>query len=389
VTVRVGLIGFGGFGRLHARCYAALAAEGRDLTLSAVAAHNAESRAAAAALGAELYGSGEELIARADVDLVDICVPTDRHAALLLAALERGLPVVTEKPVTRRPDELDAVVAAQQAGGVPVGVALCLRFWEEYAWLHDAVVSGRLGAPRCLTLARAGAAPAAGWYLDAARSGSVGLDLHIHDVDVLAWLFGRPDEVLARGSYDSRGTCRQILTSYRFGEVVATAEAAWFEGRDHPFAMGYRASFERGEAVFASGRTPSLVVYPADGEAYAPALAGRDAYVAELDHLTRCVAAGRDFGLLNLAEALPAMALAFEELRQVPPQRQLAGRPEAGHVEAEGQVGGAGLDAGIERVAAVEPVADFVVDVRDLDLPGAEGARRERGVAAAELPDEA
>ena len=68
--LKVGLIGCGFMGTMHANCYKAL----EGVTLAAVADIRPE-KAAQLADGAEIFGDGKELIEQADVDIIDICLP--------------------------------------------------------------------------------------------------------------------------------------------------------------------------------------------------------------------------------------------------------------------------------------------------------------------------
>ena len=83
--IKVGLIGCGFMGGMHSACYAALAGLGVKVTAVAdVRREYAENLAN----GAEIYATGMELIEKADVDVVDVCLPTHLHAAHAVAAMK-------------------------------------------------------------------------------------------------------------------------------------------------------------------------------------------------------------------------------------------------------------------------------------------------------------
>ena len=87
--VKIGLIGAGFMGSMHAACYEALKEEG--VQVAAVADLRADyAKKAAEKFGAEIYETGMELIEKADVEAVDICLPTYLHAAHVLAAMKAG-----------------------------------------------------------------------------------------------------------------------------------------------------------------------------------------------------------------------------------------------------------------------------------------------------------
>jgi predicted dehydrogenase len=166
------------------------------------------------------------------------------------------------------------------------------------------------------------------WYNDPEKSGSAALDLHIHDVDMLRYLFGEPDKVSSLAIRDKKGALQHIISTYRFGTVTATAEGGWNYSEKFPFSMGYRINFEKGDAVFDSSRKPALLVYPKGREPFTPEfkslkaeskqginMSSLGAYYKELDYFTGCLFRGEKFGRSQLAEVAPSLELAFREIR--------------------------------------------------------------------------
>lgn len=95
--IRVGLIGCGFMGGMHAACYAALAELGVKVT--AIADDRPEFLAQMKEqTDAQTYESGMALIEQADVDVVDICLPTYLHTAHACAAMERGAMCSAKSP---------------------------------------------------------------------------------------------------------------------------------------------------------------------------------------------------------------------------------------------------------------------------------------------------
>jgi predicted dehydrogenase len=88
--------------------------------------------------------------------------------------------------------------------------------------------------------------------------------MHIHDTDIVHWLFGNPDQVSSPGHNVIPGSGYDIVTtnySYKDGKVV-NAQAVWTLEGDYGFAMTYRVNFERGNLVFENNQ---LKVNPQDG----------------------------------------------------------------------------------------------------------------------------
>src|SRR5947209_15946570 len=100
------------------------------------------------------YRDVAELLADPSVDLVDLCVPNDEHAALAIRALEAGKHVLVEKPIALTTADADAMVAAARASGKLLMVAHVLPFFPEFAFAREAIASGRYGALRAAHLTR-------------------------------------------------------------------------------------------------------------------------------------------------------------------------------------------------------------------------------------------
>ena len=120
-----------------------------DVKVTAVADLRPEyAKAAAEKFSAQIYQEGMDLIGQADVDVIDICLPTYLHTKYAVAAMKKGRAVFIEKPVCLSPDEMELLLAAQRETGVPVMVGQCIRLWSEYAWLKEAVENKTYGALR-------------------------------------------------------------------------------------------------------------------------------------------------------------------------------------------------------------------------------------------------
>src|SRR5690606_13831216 len=198
------------------------------------------------------HTSAEALLASDDIDLVSICTPTDTHVAIAEAALRAGKHVLVEKPVALDPQSVRLLAETARETGRLCMPAMCMRFWPGWDWLKSAIDERRYGAVRSAVFQRLGARP--GWaqefYGDDTRSGGAMFDLHVHDADIICWLFGKPSQVTCRG--DSQ----HCTTLYEFdsGPRHVTAEAAWDNQPGFGFRMRYTIVFERATADFDLGR---------------------------------------------------------------------------------------------------------------------------------------
>ena len=188
-VLRFGLAGLGTMGRNHLRILSART----DCRLVAVADPVAETLdGAAAQTGAQPFAEPLAMIEEAELDAVVIAAPTTAHAPLALAAIERGLAVLVEKPLAGTVEEAARIVAAGADRGVPVAVGHVERFNPAVLELGRLLDEGWLSTVYSVASRRAGPFPAR------IRDVGVTVDLATHDVDILSWIAGeRPERVFA------------------------------------------------------------------------------------------------------------------------------------------------------------------------------------------------
>jgi myo-inositol 2-dehydrogenase/D-chiro-inositol 1-dehydrogenase len=196
-TLRIGVIGVGRIGRLHAELLA------RRVPGAAVTmvhdVREASARDVAETLGVAAAGDVGELLAADDVDAVAICSSTDTHADLIVATARSGKAIFCEKPVSLDLVEVDRALAAVDAAGVPFQIGFNRRFDPAHAAVADAVAGGEVGEPQLVRISSRDPAPPPLDYIR--RSGGIFLDMTIHDFDMARFVAGSEVvEVYARGA---------------------------------------------------------------------------------------------------------------------------------------------------------------------------------------------
>ncbi|MCU0771709.1 MAG: Gfo/Idh/MocA family oxidoreductase [Verrucomicrobia bacterium] len=255
----IAIIGFGFMGTMHAQIYAQL----RDARLVAVVDYKkakAKRDLAKLKLDVPVFGTLEEMLAATDVDVVDICLPTDLHAPFAFKAIAAGKHVFCEKPLALKAADGRRIAFAAKKAGVFLQVGQCIRFWPEYQAFEVFVKSGKAGKLLSLSLQRRVGRTTYSvddWLNDGDRSGGGALDLHIHDTDFVHHLLGKPDAVTSVGTRDKTGWSH-IFTTYHFKSVAVTAEGGWNYPVNWGFQMAFQAVFERGTVEFDSGASPTL-----------------------------------------------------------------------------------------------------------------------------------
>jgi myo-inositol 2-dehydrogenase / D-chiro-inositol 1-dehydrogenase len=196
-TLRVGVIGVGRIGRMHAEL---LARRVPGASVSLV--HDARedtAREVASELGVATAAGVDELLAADDVDAVAICTSTDTHADLIVAAARAGRAIFCEKPISLDLAEVDRALAAVDEAGVPFQIGFNRRFDPAHAAVAAAVADGTVGEPHLVRISSRDPAPPPMSYVR--TSGGIFLDMMIHDFDMARFVTGSEVvEVFARGA---------------------------------------------------------------------------------------------------------------------------------------------------------------------------------------------
>src|SRR6478609_2021295 len=203
--LNIGLVGYGFMGRTHSNAFHQ-APRFFDLpckpVLKAVAARNEERvKKFAENWGYESYVTDwRDLVARKDIDVIDIAAPNDVHHDIAIAAAKAGKMVMCEKPLGRTAKEGEAMTAAVEAAGVPNTVWYNYRRVPAVTMIKQLLDEGKLGRIfhyrakflQDWTISKDLPQGGAGlWRLDANVAGSgVTGDLLAHCIDTAMWLNG-------------------------------------------------------------------------------------------------------------------------------------------------------------------------------------------------------
>jgi myo-inositol 2-dehydrogenase/D-chiro-inositol 1-dehydrogenase len=190
-TLRIGVVGVGRIGRMHADL---LAREVPGVTVAGVYDADPE---AARAVGAPAFEDLDALLAESDA--VAICSSTETHADLIVAAARAGKAIFCEKPISLDLAEVDRALAAVAEAGVPFQIGFNRRFDPAHAAVRDAVARGDVGDPQLVRISSRDPEPPPIDYVRG--SGGIFLDMTIHDFDMARFVTGSEVvEVFARGA---------------------------------------------------------------------------------------------------------------------------------------------------------------------------------------------
>ena len=295
-NLRVGVIGVGTFGSLHARVYAELG----SADLVAVADIQQEkTQRLVSQYGVRGYADYNELLEKENLDIVSVCTSDELHLAPVLAAAAAGRHIFVEKPLAMNPSDCDAMIQATEDAGVKFTVGQILRFDPRYYAAKKAIADGEIGATVHLFARRNNPI---GNAMRLGKHTSVLFFLGIHDIDFMNWCVGSKVERVYAESVSrvlqDMGTADSCLALIKFQNgTIATLEVSWILPQS--FSGRLDAQFEAAGTegtLFVDGSGQAVEVYRSDGSAcpdvmYAPELRGRYTGILkdEISHFVECV----------------------------------------------------------------------------------------------------
>lgn len=185
--LRLAVVGVGRMGAIHAETIAPMG----GIDVVAVADTSPEvARAVGERIGATAYSSLSDLAARGDVEAWLIATPTTTHPAVVSTALDAGLHVLCEKPLSLDPGESESLAARAAAENRVLQIGFWRRFSPPWMLARKAVMDGAIGRPLMLRLSQWDADPPPASFCDPATSGGLAIDCGVHESDLITWFTG-------------------------------------------------------------------------------------------------------------------------------------------------------------------------------------------------------
>lgn len=182
------------------------------------------------------HSDWREVLKDPEIDAVDVCLPTDLHKEVILAALAAGKHVLCEKPMALGTEDCDVILTKAKDSGRVFMVGQVLRFMFPYSYAADFVAKeGVLSIVRCVFQRSTGYPGWGGWLGKEERSGGAILDLLCHDLDQVLNIFGSPASVTAV----SQGPTDTMRAAIHYeGGLTVQVEGGWFSP-ETPFSSSF------------------------------------------------------------------------------------------------------------------------------------------------------
>ena len=243
---------------------------------------------------------------------------------MVMESLNLGMDTICEKPIALHYADAKEMLDTAQAKGCHLYIAQVLQFTKEIQALRQLVKSEEYGKVLDASFERLSAAPrwaVGGWLFDKSKSGLLPFDLHIHDLDVIVSLFGKP-ECFTINTCHGRGKtyAEHLRIDYDFGDKHVNGEAAWFNA-DSPWTARWRVYFENA-VVINDGKTMTAYTFDApprvfDTKDEVEISTGINVppcgwYYNELKHFAQCIREGVPTPYVSREQLLTVMEILEE-----------------------------------------------------------------------------
>lgn len=313
--MRVGIIGAGTMANAHAVGW-----KSTDAKLIGVLSKNQASASAfSETFAIRVFTSYDELLGQ--VDIIDICTPTDFHKDLTLQAAQAGKHVLCEKPIALSIQDAQEMIDACNQAKVRLFIAMVVRFFPQYRLAQQTVSSGQLGNLGVMRFKRMGYQPTGdeSWFSNEARSGGMVVDLMIHDFDYARWLGGEVKQVYAKSvrhnNPDASGDYALANLKFQNG-TMALIEGGWI----YPpgtFRTGFDIAGSEGLLEWHSDDANTIQPFLKSKEGHTVARVGvpssillEDPYTTEIKHAYECIKHNKPF-LVTAEDSLEALRIAL------------------------------------------------------------------------------
>ncbi|MBN2084573.1 MAG: Gfo/Idh/MocA family oxidoreductase [Anaerolineales bacterium] len=305
--VRIGILGTG-FGKTHAKIFSSFP----DVEVIGIAGRDEQkTMEAARSLGIPGYTDTDALLNRADIDTVDICLPTKLHSQYAIAALNQGKDVFCETPIAYTMADIARMKRTAKDNGKKILAALFGRFVSVYKHVHDTLHAGKLGKPK-VVFANRRTPPiwGNGW------NENFILDLMLHDVDYLYWLMGKPVSVTGHALGNSKKGWGQVFIALDYEDAGGLIEGSGIMPLSFPFSTSLRVVCEAGAIDLNwhwGGQFPvsEVKMYPQKGNPEILAIPDYDPYQAECRYFVDCLKGRADSSLLSIESAAESISIAL------------------------------------------------------------------------------
>lgn len=206
--INVAIVGTGSISNLHTQAYLKFPERCKIVALCDIVPGKAEAYKEKYSLDADIYLDHKDLLGRGDIHLVDVCTPPYVHAEISINSLMSGKNVVCEKPMAASLEECDAMIAARDKSGMKLSIIAQNRFRtpiRDLKALLDSGIAGPVKHAQINSFWWRGTCYYDLWWRGKweTEGGGCTLNHAVHHIDMLGWMMGLPQSVVAMLANDT------------------------------------------------------------------------------------------------------------------------------------------------------------------------------------------
>ncbi len=322
---RYAIIGFGGLGRVHLANLDKINSERGDLSLCGICGTTKEKFCESVSINlgttdcshidianCNFYDDYKELIDKEKPDFVVSALPTYLHEEVAVYALSHGVHILSEKPMALSVESCERMIKASVENNVVLMVGQSCRFLPAVKKIKEYIEQGTFGKPCRADFSRYSQTPLwtwNNWILDPEMSGGCIVDMHVHDVDMINYLFGKPVSVHSVMT-ENKVPLESIFTQYILENgMIVTTGADWSLPQKFPFEDNYFVNFEKACAKIDGDK---LIVYT-DDEVIIPDIGTEESHLAEMREFVDCVVNNKPSTTIPTESVLMSIKVALAE----------------------------------------------------------------------------
>lgn len=272
--IKVGLIGNGSIAQAHLSGYSRLFEKGEAevVAFCDIRPERLEAEHLNCFTNARTYKDVDEMLKNeaGNLDYIDICAPTYVHAELAIKVMKADIHCLCEKPMARTVEQAEEMLRVSKETGKTLMIAHCCRFHAAAYEVKKLVEEGKLGKPVSADFRReSGSDDGSEWFREYELSGGATLDFHIHDVDLIRWIFGMPKSLsMVGGNHFTRGGGYDLMSAnFMYDNMFVNATCNWYVRENFYNLRTTRVNFEKGYVyVERGGDRDAAVIVTRDGE---------------------------------------------------------------------------------------------------------------------------
>lgn len=256
----------------------------------------------------------EDLVYDSEIEMIDICLPTQLHCKWVLESLKSGKHVFCETPLIYSIEDGEKIKEASRIYGKFVYTDLFFKFSYPHLYAINKVRSGDLGTVLAVK----------SYNKTSPKWGNLGIkknvsSFHIHNMDFISEILGVPNSVTSSGrGSDNMST---VVSTLGYKECIAVAESSSNLPETFPFCVGFEIICDKGTLRFhgeySNVSKEEFYQYPESGDVWKIPLKEINEYEEVIKHIRNCIEQNIDSNQIGIDSAMKSLRISNAVLESI------------------------------------------------------------------------